>query len=128
MGMTPGERTAVRFLVAVAVLGSGVRVAAQWRHRGADDPVAVEALHRQRAAVDSARLAARASKPARRDGRSGGRAAKKAAAPVGRAGDGVPMMTMWPAEAGGPAGASKSAGDARRRRTAMRPVREERAE
>jgi hypothetical protein len=147
MAMTPAERTAVRFLVAVAVLGSGVRVAAQWRHREVADPVAQEALRRQRAAVDSARLAARAARPARRaqgrGARDGARDAASGAAGAlgGSAGRGVrvqrvgsaaplppvgasvaygpasppPVMTMWPAEAGGPAGAGDVRASRRRR-------------
>ena len=70
MTCTPGERTALRYLAGIAVLGAVVQVAGQLRHRDADAAETRESLQRQIAAVDSARLA---SKEAGRAARGAGR-------------------------------------------------------
>lgn len=67
MSLTSRERQALQWVLAVAVLGAGVKVAAQWRHAADATPAGGEALARQLLAVDSAQRA----------GRQGGAAAAK---------------------------------------------------
>ncbi len=65
MSLTPSERNALRWLVAVAAAGAAVQVVQQWRHSGAVSPIAAEALSRQLMAVDSAQRAGRSGRPLR---------------------------------------------------------------
>lgn len=79
MTCTPGERTALRYLAGIALLGAAVQVAGQWRHRDADAAETRESLQRQIAAVDSARLASKeAGRATRGAGRGRGRAGRPA--------------------------------------------------
>ncbi len=59
MSLTKGERSALQWLLAVIVIGTGVQMIRQWRHRGASDPSTAEQLSRQLLAVDSAQRASR---------------------------------------------------------------------
>lgn len=59
MSLTKSERTALRWLMAVAIVGAGVQLYRQWRHSGAVSPLATEALSRQLLAVDSAQRSSR---------------------------------------------------------------------
>jgi competence protein ComEA len=71
MPLTPAERSALRWLVAVILLGCGAKMYRQWRYAGAVAPAASEALKLQLAAVDSAQQAGRQrSGRSRRAGRS----------------------------------------------------------
>jgi competence protein ComEA len=64
MPLTPAERSALRWLVAIILIGSGAKVYRQWHNAGAVTPSASEALRLQLAAVDSAQQAGK-----RRDGK-----------------------------------------------------------
>jgi competence protein ComEA len=78
MPLTPAERSALRWLVAVILLGCGAKVFRQWRYAGAVAPSATEALKLQLAAVDSAQHAGRQrSGRSRRAGLSASPAAKR---------------------------------------------------
>lgn len=131
MAMTAAERTAVRFLVAVAVVGSATQAVAQWRHRERADPAAEQALRQQIAAVDSARRAqgevrGAGSRAVRGGRRAGGAKVERvrSAAPLPAAGEsashgagGTAGFTMWPpsmtgASAGG--GGASGGGGSRR--------------
>ena len=57
--LTPGERSALQWLVAVAALGSGAQLYRHWHHSGEASPAATESLSRQLVAVDSAQRAGR---------------------------------------------------------------------
>lgn len=65
MALTPGEKSALHWLTAVAALGSGAQLYRHWRHSGDANPLASEALSRQLVAVDSAQRAGRQAKGAR---------------------------------------------------------------
>lgn len=54
MSVTPGERRALLWVLAIAVIGTGVKLHREWRYAGAGSPSASEALRRQLVAVDSA--------------------------------------------------------------------------
>ena len=69
MALTTGERSALKWLTAVAVLGSGAKLYRNWRNSDDASPVSTEALSRQLVAVDSAQRAGRRSG---RSGRGGG--------------------------------------------------------
>jgi DNA uptake protein ComE-like DNA-binding protein len=64
MGLTSGERAALRWLTAVAALGASVQLYRHWRHGGDATPLAAEALSRQLVAVDSAQRDARHARSA----------------------------------------------------------------
>jgi DNA uptake protein ComE-like DNA-binding protein len=70
MSVTPGERRALLWVLAVAVVGTGVKVHREWRHAGAVSPGASEALRRQLVAVDSAQRDDRARRSSGRGRRS----------------------------------------------------------
>ena len=53
MPLSSAERTALKWIVAVILIGSGHKLVGQWRRDGATDPAATDALSRQLAAVDS---------------------------------------------------------------------------
>ena len=59
MSLTTGEKAALRWVVAVIVIGAGAQLVRQWRHADAATPQASEALARQLLAVDSAQRAGR---------------------------------------------------------------------
>ncbi len=80
MGLTAGERAALRWLTAVAALGSVAQLYRHWRHNGDSSPLAAEALSRQLVAVDSAQRAGRR-------GRSTRSAPGKRSAPLRSRGD-----------------------------------------
>lgn len=65
MSFTQGERSALRWLLAVIVTGTGAQLARHWRYSGDVSPASSEALSRQLLAVDSAQRADRRGKPAR---------------------------------------------------------------
>lgn len=65
MALTTGEKSALHWLTAVAVLGSGAQLYRHWRHSDDATPVAAEALSRQLVAVDSAQRAGRRGKTVR---------------------------------------------------------------
>lgn len=65
MALTTGEKSALHWLMAVAVLGSGAQLYRHWRYSGDATPLATESLSRQLVAVDSAQRAGRRSKGAR---------------------------------------------------------------
>lgn len=69
MALTTGERSALKWLTAVALLGSGAKLYRNWRNSDDASPVSTEALSRQLVAVDSAQRAGRRSG---RSGRGGG--------------------------------------------------------
>lgn len=75
MALTTGEKSALHWLTAVAVLGSGAQLYRHWRHGDDATPVAAEALSRQLVAVDSAQRAGRRGKSSRSGSprRAGGR-------------------------------------------------------
>ena len=70
MGLTTGERSALRWLSAVVAIGAGAQLVSQWRHSGATSPAASQALSLQLLAVDSAQRASRHG----RGGHAGSRA------------------------------------------------------
>jgi DNA uptake protein ComE-like DNA-binding protein len=59
MALTTGEKSALRWLVAVGALGSGAQLYRHWHHHDDATPLATEALSRQLVAVDSAQRAGR---------------------------------------------------------------------
>ena len=59
MALTTGERSALRWLTAVAALGAGANIHRHWRYSDAVSPQAGEALSRQLLAVDSAQRSGR---------------------------------------------------------------------
>ena len=65
MALTTSEKSALHWLTAVAVLGSGAKLYRHWRHSDDATPVAAEALSRQLVAVDSAQRAGKRNKSAR---------------------------------------------------------------
>ena len=65
MALTTGEKSALHWLTAVAVLGSVAQLYRHWRHGDDATPVAAEALSRQLVAVDSAQRAGRRGKSIR---------------------------------------------------------------
>lgn len=65
MALTPGEKSALHWLTAVAVLGSATQLYRYWRHSGDATPLASESLSRQLVAVDSAQRAGRRAKGTR---------------------------------------------------------------
>ena len=69
MALTTGERSALRWLTAVAVLGSGAQLYRHWRHSGDSTPLSAEALSLQLVAVDSAQRAGRRAAPVAGAGR-----------------------------------------------------------
>lgn len=69
MGLTQGERAALRWLLAVFVAGAGVKLYRQWRFSGDATPAAAEALSRQLLAVDSAQRQGRRARNTRSAGR-----------------------------------------------------------
>ena len=73
LALTTGERSALRWLTAVAVLGSGAQLYRHWRHSGDSTPLSAEALSRQLVAVDSAQRAGRRTTPGARAGYAGRR-------------------------------------------------------
>jgi competence protein ComEA len=87
MSLTGGERSALRWLLAVAVIGAGSQLLRNWRHSGAISPVEREALSRQLLAVDSAQ---RAGRRGTRAGRGRTRAAVRGAVADSTAGAGTP--------------------------------------
>ena len=80
MALTTGEKSALHWLTAVAVLGSGAKLYRHWRHSDEATPVAAEALSRQLVAVDSAQRAGRRGKntSSRSPKRAAGRRARGA--------------------------------------------------
>lgn len=77
MSMTTGERRALSWLLAVIVVGAGVKVTRYWRHAGDALPSASEALKAQLLAVDSAQEAGKRVRSGRTAGRSGGANAQR---------------------------------------------------
>ena len=65
MSLTGGEKVALRWVVAVVVLGAGAQLVRQWRHADAATPAAAQALSRQLLAVDSAQRAGRRGRAGR---------------------------------------------------------------
>ncbi len=59
MPLTSSERSALKWLIAVIVLGSGAKLLGQWRNRDAVSPDSALALSAQLLAVDSVQKAAR---------------------------------------------------------------------
>jgi DNA uptake protein ComE-like DNA-binding protein len=59
LNLTTGERSALRWLTAVAVLGAGAQLVQHWRHSVDATPLSTEALALQLVAVDSAQRAGR---------------------------------------------------------------------
>ena len=80
MSLTRSERNALRWLLAVAVAGTVVQVAQNWRHSGAVSPLAAESLSRQLLAVDSAQREGRRGRPSRSTRAPRGRGASEARA------------------------------------------------
>ncbi len=76
MPLTSGEKAAVRWVIAVVVIGAGAQLVRQWRHADASTPAAAQALSRQLLAVDSAQRAGRHARADRDAGRRSGRAAR----------------------------------------------------
>lgn len=72
MALTAGERRALSWLLAVIMVGAGVRAVRYWRHADAVLPGAAEALRVQLLAVDSAQRAGRRARPGRSAGGSAG--------------------------------------------------------
>jgi hypothetical protein len=59
MGLTPSERLALKWLLAIITIGSGAKLSRQWRYADAVSGSSREALARQLVAVDSAQRAGR---------------------------------------------------------------------
>jgi DNA uptake protein ComE-like DNA-binding protein len=59
MPLTASERSALKWLIAVIVLGSGAKLYGQWRNRDSVSPESALALSAQLLAVDSVQKAAR---------------------------------------------------------------------
>ena len=73
MSLTKGERSALRWLLAVIAIGSGAQVARQWQHGDSIRPESAEALSLQLLAVDSAQRAGKRASSRRSGSRRGAR-------------------------------------------------------
>jgi DNA uptake protein ComE-like DNA-binding protein len=80
MGLTPQERLALQWLLAVLCIASGAQLFRHWRDKGATSGSSREALARQLVAVDSAQRADR-----RGSARGGARARRRTARAAGAA-------------------------------------------
>ena len=69
MSLTAGERRALSWLLAVIMIGAGVRVVRYWRHADSSMPGANEALARQLLSIDSAQRVGRRARSGRREPR-----------------------------------------------------------